>query len=219
MRRAAVLLVLGVIAILEMGIQPTALARARLANPVTCQFGGTVLFQPPGLTIAGTATTARRTAPARITGTSLTGCTGGVTGASISMIAMRERKNNKSSTRDQFYYDQFGEFFNQIYFMKSSNHSKLIISTDQGTSLFKIKAVSLAIGKYCPNTYPPFEVGFVLNGKVTGGPFPTEAATLTACFGPDSGPGTTGSFLDDFGTEGVTMTGTMFDPVTSSLTF
>ncbi|MGH9830931.1 MAG: hypothetical protein ACREDR_47610, partial [Blastocatellia bacterium] len=78
---------------------------------------------------------------------------------------------------------------------------------------FKLKSATEVIGGPCPG-----EVGFVLAGQVKSGTYLTKAATITACLGGDSGPGTVNSFGVDLFSSSATVNTAQIDPTYSTAT-
>ncbi len=177
------------------------------ALAITCKVtSGTVDFAAPGLsqngsfesasTSTATTTTVKygctppaggvgKTNPISIT-TPSTQCTGTntpVTGCSVG----------------QYNYDNEGSF--------ASNASTLwseigTLSIKIGATKYTANLTSSAVALTCASG----EAGFNLKGKLTApAAHAGEPLKLTTCLGADTGPGTTGNFVNDFNQPGVTI--------------
>lgn len=84
------------------------------------------------------------------------------------------------------------------------------------TEVFKAKSATEKVGGSL-GTGCPGEVGFDILGQVKAPPYNTKTASVLACLGPDSGPGTVNSFGVDLFNSSTINTATI-DPSTSGAT-
>jgi len=203
------------------GLSPSAFAGAPDA-PISCTgFGGTVTFGGgAGLTQAGTATSAKVSATTGIT-TGNFSCAPGSNNAHVSgALGVAGSKNVKLLKTDPRYNKTLGIKYvtNTKSGFTTAGGSfkktlKLINFTINGHSeQFKTKSGTEVIGGVCPG-----EVGFVLTGQVKLAPYNVKVATIRACLGADTGPGTAGSVgIDLFNSS--TLVTAQIDPADSIAT-
>jgi hypothetical protein len=173
-------------------------------NPVTCSgFGGTVTFGTP-ISANGVATTSKTANPTTVSGGPFT-CTGGTApntgggtnGSSFSNLSIAGGKNTKLSKSDPRYNKATGTKYvagTQAEFTASGGTLKKTLKSISFTiagspELFKTKGTAEDVGAPCTG-----EVGFTITGQVKAPPYADKTATITACLGHDTGPGTTNSF-------------------------
>jgi hypothetical protein len=199
--------------------QTVASAKKPPPNPVTCTgFGGTVTFGTP-ISKAGTPTAANKALPTSVAAGSFT-CSGGVapnTGGAasnpgLSIAGGKNAKAPKGSTPKYITGSQ-AEFVASGGSIRKE--LKTISFTIAGSaSLFKTKSSMEVVGTNgCTG-----EVGFVLGGQIKSGNFSTKTASVTACLGHDSGPGTTNSFGTDVLSPSATIVTAQIDTATSHAT-
>jgi len=200
------------------GLSTSASAGKAPPNPIACSgFGGTVTFGGgAGLTQAGTATSAKVSAPTTVTGGSFT-CTGAVS-ASNAGLTIAGSKNAKLAKSDPRYVK--GSPVKYVTNTKSGFTSaggtlkktlKVINFTIGGhAEQFKTKGASEVVGAPCTG-----EVGFKITGQVKAAPYDTKTAFVLACLGHDTGPGTTNSVGVDLFNSSTLVTG-QIDPALSN---
>lgn len=220
-------ILMGVLALaLPTGLMATmstsAVAGKAPPNPITCSgFGGTVTFGGgAGLTLAGTATSAKDSAPTTVSGGSFT-CTGSVS-ASNAGLTIAGSKNAKLAKSDPRYNKTTG--------VKYLTNTKSGFTAAGGTLKKTLKVVNFTIGGHseqfktksasevvggAPVTGCPGEVGFKISGQVKLAPYDTKTAFILACLGHDSGPGTTNSVGTDLFNSSTLVTG-QIDPSESN---
>jgi hypothetical protein len=210
---------------------PTAFAK-KVVNPVMCTgFGGTVTFATP-ISAAGQLTTVKKSGPTLVSGGSFT-CSGGIApntggvgsdGTGLSIKGGKNTKNasySKASCKanpgnttdcDKYVAGTQAAFENSGgSLVKSLAPIAFTIAGLPAT--FKAKGVATEdVGGPCPG-----EVGFTIPGQVKGA-FGTKSATITACLGQDTGPGTTNSFGVDLFSPSASVVTANIDPANSSAT-
>jgi hypothetical protein len=186
----------------------TSVAQAKaVTNPVTCTgFSGTVTFATP-ISASGQVTTSSKSGPVSVSGGSFT-CSGGIApntggagndGAGLSIAGGKNQKNpnySKTSCKaspantnvcDKYVTGSQAEFTAAGGSLAKS--VKTIGFTIAGLpASFKAKTSAEDVGGPCGG-----DVGFTIGGQVKGA-FGTKNASVTACLGHDTGPGTTNSF-------------------------
>jgi hypothetical protein len=212
----ALALPLGTMAVLS----PAALAKA-LPNPISCtNFGGTVTFGTP-ITKAGVPTASKLALNTTISG-GVFNCAPGTGNGHNGTITILGQKNTKLAKTDPRYNKTLGIKYvtgSQAEFIAAGGTLKKTLKvvnfTVNGNPVqFKTKsAVEVIGGATCPG-----EVGFVISGQVKLPPYNTKAASITACLGQDSGPGTVNSFGVDLFSPTAKMVTATIDPALSKAT-
>jgi hypothetical protein len=198
----AVALPVGTLAALTTAAQAKA-----VINPVSCAgFSGTVTFATP-ISKAGTLTTSSKSGPTTVSSSSFT-CSGGTapntggTGTDGSGLSIKGGKNLKNGSYsksackanpgnttdcDKYVTGSQAEFTASGGSLAKS--IKTIPFTIGGQpAVFKAKSAVEEVGGPCAG-----DVGFQISGQVKGA-YGTKSATILACLGHDTGPGTTNSF-------------------------
>jgi len=198
----AVALPVGTLAALTTAAQAKA-----VTNPVTCTgFSGTVTFATP-ISAAGTLTTSSKSNPTAVSGGGFS-CSGGTApntggagndGAGLSIKGGKNGKNpsySKSACKanpgnttdcDKYVTGSQAEFTAAGGSLAKS--LKTIAFTIGGQpATFKAKSAVEDVGGACVG-----DVGFTISGSVKGA-YGTKTASVTACLGHDTGPGTSNSF-------------------------
>lgn len=184
-----------------------------------CAVSATVTFAAPGLSVVGTAGQ-NKNSTSTVSGSTLSGggdCTG--TGVPPLTINTKDAKckgaglpaGSACTAVGQFYYDQFGQFATAGPASIAKSVKKLTATFGANVYFLKKFSASEVVGGACGSG-----VGFMLTGQVNK-PKPDKGlpATILACLGSDTGPGTTGSFGADFGQPGLTIATAAIDPATS----
>lgn len=216
-------ILMGVLALaLPTGLMATmstsAVAGKAPPNPISCSgFGGTVTFGGgAGLTLAGTATSAKDSAPTTVSGGSFT-CTGSVS-ASNAGLSIAGSKNAKLAKSDPRYNKTAGIKYltnTKSGFTAAGGTLKKTLKVVNFTigghaEQFKTKGATEVVGGACAG-----EVGFRITGQVKAAPYDTKTADILACLGHDSGPGTTNSVGTDLFNSSTLVTG-QIDPSESN---
>jgi hypothetical protein len=187
-------------------------------SPIACSgFGGTVTFGGgAGLTLAGTPTTAKLSAPTSVTGGSFT-CAGSVS-ASNAGLSIAGSKNAKLAKTSPFY--------NAVTGVKYLTNTKSGFTAAGGTLKKTLKVINFTIGGHAEQFKTkgasevigaPYtgEVGFKITGQVKALPYNTKTAFVLVCLGTDTGTGTTGSLGVDLFNSSTLVTG-QIDPALSN---
>jgi len=190
-----------------------AFAKKPPPNPIVCSnFSGTVNFGI-GLSTNG------QTTPNKKGGnnTTVTGgafsCAGGGSGTAPT-LTIPNGKNTKVS-KGVYSEGTWAAFIAAGGSLKKDLKT-IAFTINGGGDNWKSKGSAEVVGAPCGTT-PVSEVGFQLSGQVTG-QYATKTATILACLGTDTGPGTSGSFGTDFGASGLTVLTAGLDPATSNAT-
>jgi hypothetical protein len=199
----------------------TAATAGAAPNPTSCSgFGGTVTFGGgAGLTLAGTATSAKLSAPTTVSGGSFTCSVGSAHNAGLTIAGSKNTKLAKTDPR-----------YNKTTGVKYLTNTKSGFTAAGGTLKKTLKVVNFVInghteqfktksaGEVVGGTSPtgcPGEVGFKISGQVKLAPYDTKTAFILACLGHDSGPGTTNSVGTDLFNSSTLVTG-QIDPAESN---
>jgi hypothetical protein len=179
----------------------------QVVNPVTCAgFSGTVTFATP-ISASGTLTTVSKSNPTTVSAGTFN-CTGGIApntggsgtdGSGLSIKGGKNAKNasysksackaNPGNTTDCDKYVTGSQAEFTAAGGSLSKSLKTIPFTIGGQpATFKAKSAVEEIGGPCVG-----DVGFQISGQVKGA-YGTKSATVLACLGHDTGPGTTNSF-------------------------
>jgi hypothetical protein len=123
----------------------------------------------------------------------------------------------------EFVYDSVGQFLSGGSTINKS--VKTTTWTDKGTTYVASNTTGCATTTTGCGTCPTGEAGFVLSGHLTMPLSQSGKSTLiTACFNQDTGPNTTGNFVNDVtaeagGNTSIVITTVSFDPAASSIVF
>jgi hypothetical protein len=221
---AAAAVPLGAIAVGAVGGGVAGAAVPIPVTPVTCGESGTINFQAPGISLAGTATTSHTTTTT--TSTSFVNCTGGaVTGGGSLVILTKNTKCTASTSpppgcmKGLFVGNSGGGLASPATdksIMKAVK--KLPLGMTQNSVPFAIKnkplSVAEVVGGACTNGATQ-EVGFSITGAIKMKPKETgiTTGTLTVCIGQDN---LGGNFFTDL-TAGHSISSAQIDPVTSTI--
>lgn len=175
---------------------------------ITCKVTtGTVTFAAPGLSqngsfeAASTSTATTSTVKYKCTppAAGVVGTTKPLSIVTASTQCLGTDNPVVGCTSGQYNYDNAGAF--------AGNASTLW--SDIGTLKIKIGATTYTTNlqsSTLATTCASGEVGFNLKGKLTApSAHAGETSKLTTCLSGDSGPGTTGSFVNDLGQPGITI--------------
>jgi hypothetical protein len=196
-----------------------------------CSFTATVNFASPGLTHNGSVSPSK-VSTSTTTGSSYNcGVDGMTTTPDLSLSSKSTTRCDKKTAgipiaacvpHDWIYGTALGfATGGTSSLQKAVKKTTITIGTTtyqtKTTSLTAIKPVSLGGAGQCGA-----EVGFIVSGAVKKPKQDKgQTASLTVCFGSDSGPGTTGSFVNDLvadvGGTVSTIATTTIDPATSKL--
>jgi hypothetical protein len=193
-------------------------------GPVNCTVAGTVTFAAPGLSKEGTVTTAK-TSSTNAT-THFTGC-GSSAALSVSIVSKNTKckgANDPSGTaceaKHTDVYDTESGFASTGTASIAKSLKKLSFTVDgvtYGTKTTSATAASCTDSVSPPGGVPT-ETGFKVSGEVkTPKNDKGQITTLIACLGTDTGPGTSGSFLEDLGSGIGTIATAAIDGNTSTL--
>ncbi len=169
------------------------------AATLTCTESATITFASPGIDYAGYATSATSTTT-NVSASTLGG--GGCTGSGPALAIVS--KNSKCagvtpavpgcSKTHKDYYDSAAGFASNAGSL-AKEVKGLSLTVNGNTWAVKVKTSSAA------STCPAGEVGFQLNGTVKSATSKLYKNIVVAtCLLGDTGPGTTGNFLTDYGT-------------------
>jgi len=191
-----------------------AFAKKPPPNPIVCSgLSGTVTFGSVGLSTNGATTSLKKGG----NNTTVTGgtfsCAGGGSGTTPT-LTIPNGKNTKIS-KGVYSTGTWAAFISAGGSLKKDLKT-IGFTINGGGDTFKSKASVEVFGAPCGTT-PVSEVGFQISGQVTG-QYDTKTATVLACLGTDTGPGTSGSFGTDFGASGLTVLTSGLDTVTSTAT-
>jgi hypothetical protein len=175
------------------------------ALAITCKVtSGTVDFATPGLSQNGSfesspSSTAGTTTVKYNCGTAGTGTTKPISITSASTACTGANTPVTGCSTGQYNYDSEGTFASNA----SSLYSEIgTLTVKIGTTSYKANLTSSTVAITCASG----EAGFNLKGKLTApAAHAGETMKLTTCLGSDTGPGTTGNFVTDFTTPGVTI--------------
>lgn len=209
----------------------TAFAKSGPNGPtITCSFSSTITFAPPGLSASGSENTSKTDTTSTSPSTLSCGSVGG--GGTIGPLNITSKATKCKGAGDpvavctvkgDYAYDSEAQFSStgSASIVKSLKSLSLSLSGGTvGSLTFSIKnsgANEIVATAPCASN----EVGFQITGAVKAPKSPLNykggTSTLTACLLGDSGPGTTGNFLNDFAGGTATIATATIDPTTSSL--
>lgn len=183
-------------------------------NPIVCSgLSGTVTFGSVGLSTNGATTPLKKGGNnTTVTGGTF-GCAGGLSGTTPT-LTIPNGKNTKIS-KGVYSTGTWAAFISAGGSLKKDLKT-IAFTINGGTNTFKSKGSLEVVGAPC-GTSPVSEVGFQISGQVVG-TYDTKTATVLACLGTDTGPGTSGSFGTDFGASGLTVQTSGLDVATSTAT-
>lgn len=208
--------------------------------PLTCKAATTVTFASPGLSYYGSVSSSKTsvttTSPITYNGS---GCSGGGSGPAENITSKSTTKCNKkvpgetstgatmpSCVPGDYVYDSTNGFASGgvSALQKSLKHLAFTITVNGVPVNFSGKTAAAGADLSCPkDTSGNPEIGFTLSGTVKAKPYTYSTFSLVACLDGDSGPGTTGSFGNDFGTAdsgptpAITIATATLDPSSSTL--
>jgi predicted ribosomally synthesized peptide with SipW-like signal peptide len=170
-------------------------------NPIHCSGvgggggGGVVTFGTP-ISANGVATSSKTANATTISGGSFN-CGGGTNNGSNAGSTITGGKNTKLSKSDPRYNKATGVKYvtgTQAEFTAAGGSLKKSLKSISFTingspEVFQAKSAVEDVGPPCTG-----EVGFTITGQVKAPPYADKTATITACLGHDTGPGTTNSF-------------------------
>jgi len=195
----------------------TAASATAVPNPTNCTgFGGTVTFGTP-LSPHGVPTNAKDSLPTAVSYGAFTCSVGAGHSGSLSIAGS---KNTKLAKTDPNYNKTTGVKYNtgsKAAFTAAGGTLKKTLKVINFTinghaEQFKTKGATEVVGTPCTG-----EVGFKIVGQVKALPYNTKTATVLACLGADTGPGTTGSLgVDLFNSS--TIDTAQIDPAFSTAT-
>jgi hypothetical protein len=207
-------------------VQTAASAKAPTTpDPVrNCAVSGTVTFQAPGLSHSGSESTTLKTSVTTASTSFAGGCTGSTPLENI------KSKNTKCkgagnpdsvcTAKGEYAYDSEANFVSTGTGSILKSLKKLNFTLD-GVNYATKSSASNSIGctdSVSPPAGNPQEIGFQIVGAVKGPKNDKgQAVTLNACLGTDTGPGTSGSFLTDFGSGVGTIATVAIDVNTSTI--
>ncbi len=172
-----------------------------------CTVSGNVVFQAPGLSKAGDISATAKTSTTTATSSFGGGCTGStgtlnITSKNTKCKGPNDPSGTSCEAKKTYSYDTEGGF-------ASTGTSSILKSlkklnfTLNGVA-YQTKSTGASSISCTDSVSPPggvaTEVGFEITGSVKGPKNDKgESVTLKACLGTDTGPGTSGSFLEDLG--------------------
>ena len=197
--------------------------------------GSVVSFASPGLSFTGTASVSAKSVSK--TGTGKLSCVTGTKPAKSGTLLAGKITSKSTVTCDndtntkpnpcpsgEFVYDSVNQLVAGAGTLQQSD-KKTSWTIGSTTYVAKNTANPTAGTGTGPGNCPSGEVGFVLTGKLTAPASQVGKSTeVTACLNTDTGPGTTGSFLNDLTTAGggnqsITIATASLDPATSTIEF
>jgi hypothetical protein len=239
LRKIMAIVAVGALPVLSIGVAQVATSTNAFAagKTTTCSGGSgqTVTFASPGLSIQGTASASKKSTSTTSASTGGT-CTGKHKGTgtvaaskikSVSKVTCDTDSNPPSPCPSgDFVYDSANQFVSSPGDLaKDLKTTSFTIGSTMYVAANKTSAQAgsgTGAGK-CPSG----ETGFVLTGTLSAPASQKGAATtITACLSTDTGPGTSGNFLNDITAE-VLQTAPLteqiqtaaIDPATSSIVF